>query len=326
MLIEGGIDIHTEDDWALRCASFNGRFELVNFLVENCADTHAENECAIRWESTEGCLDIVKFSVENGANVQADDNRAFRNALRHGKIETMGYLHDSETYDQIKQAIKDENYNSLDESSFTQSTIFGLHVSCKKDRLEIVKYLLNLVVYIHRDDEIALIYAAKGGSTHMIRFLVENGANLDDHGEKAFICALGHDKVDAAEFFVDKGVKLEANKESLLVKASASARGNVDFVKFLAENGPNGAVSIDLKNNTLLYIATFFLNKDIVEYLLDKRFDIHSNNDSALMWEKFKNNKYIFDCVLRNRANASANAGIFIDFKYKAGSEIIHIT
>jgi ankyrin repeat protein len=61
--LNSGVDIHTENDFALRHASDEGHLDVVKFLVEKGADIHAQDDYALRIASRNGYLEVVKFLV-----------------------------------------------------------------------------------------------------------------------------------------------------------------------------------------------------------------------------------------------------------------------
>ena len=91
-LVEHGADIHAQDDYALRWASRNGHLEVVKYLTEHGADVHAIDDLALRWASVQGHLEVVKYLIENGANVVADNNLALRWASEKGHLDVVKYL------------------------------------------------------------------------------------------------------------------------------------------------------------------------------------------------------------------------------------------
>ena len=91
-IVQEGINIHVEDDCALRWASENGYLGIVKFLVKSGANIHAENDYALRWASGNGYLDIVKFLIEEGANVNTCNDCALRWASENGHLDVVKYL------------------------------------------------------------------------------------------------------------------------------------------------------------------------------------------------------------------------------------------
>jgi hypothetical protein len=83
-------DIHFENEYALRYASYNGLLEVVKYLVEEChADIHANAEFVVR----NGRLEVIQYLVaECGADIHVShvsNEEAVRWASRNGHIESI---------------------------------------------------------------------------------------------------------------------------------------------------------------------------------------------------------------------------------------------
>jgi len=61
LALQHGADVHADNDYALRSASYNGRLPVVQFLVQHGADVHACNDSALHWASGNGHLAVVQF-------------------------------------------------------------------------------------------------------------------------------------------------------------------------------------------------------------------------------------------------------------------------
>ncbi len=87
-----GADIHALGDQALRLASENGHIKVVKYLVDQGANIHAKNDYALRWASYYGQIDVVKYLVGLGANIHVKDDEALKLASGNGQIEVVKYL------------------------------------------------------------------------------------------------------------------------------------------------------------------------------------------------------------------------------------------
>jgi ankyrin repeat protein len=94
-LLQEGVNIHIENNYALRWSSSNGHLEVVRYLVEQGADIHANNEYALRHAALNGYLEVVDYLIENGANIY--------NAINY-------YRSYNTLYDLLKKYIKKEMY------------------------------------------------------------------------------------------------------------------------------------------------------------------------------------------------------------------------
>jgi hypothetical protein len=64
LLYSTGVDIHAENDEALRLSARNGYLDFVKYLVEHGADIHVKKDMAMELSATHGHLNIVKYLVE----------------------------------------------------------------------------------------------------------------------------------------------------------------------------------------------------------------------------------------------------------------------
>lgn len=86
------VDIHANDNEALRLSALAGHFQMVQYLVEGGADIHAKNDEALRLSVSEGHLEIVMFLVQRGATVRANDDHALRLSAMKGHLLIVQYL------------------------------------------------------------------------------------------------------------------------------------------------------------------------------------------------------------------------------------------
>ncbi len=61
-----GADVHTEDDYALMWAAYNGHVEVVKVLLEAGANVHINNDEALRWSVEKGHTKIVNLLKKYG--------------------------------------------------------------------------------------------------------------------------------------------------------------------------------------------------------------------------------------------------------------------
>jgi hypothetical protein len=83
-LIEHKVDIHEDNNYALRCASEKGYKEVLDLLLRNKADVHAKNDCALKWASYDCHKDTVTLLLEHKADVHAQHDYALRRASANG--------------------------------------------------------------------------------------------------------------------------------------------------------------------------------------------------------------------------------------------------
>ena len=91
-LVSQGVDVQTDNNLAVQCASENGHLEDVKYLVSQGADVTANGNYAVQFASENGHLEVVKYLVSQGADVTADNNYAVRWASIRGHLEVVKYL------------------------------------------------------------------------------------------------------------------------------------------------------------------------------------------------------------------------------------------
>jgi hypothetical protein len=91
-LIENEIDIHVENDYALRYASAWGLKDSVALLLEHKANVHANANWALVLASKKGHKDTVALLLEHRANVHAKNNRALKLAIILGHEDVVSLL------------------------------------------------------------------------------------------------------------------------------------------------------------------------------------------------------------------------------------------
>ena len=155
-------------------------------------------------------------------------------------------------YKYIITKLRNENYNQL------------LIDSSKNDDMILVKLSLEKGADIHVNNNEPLKVAGKNGHFNIIKFLVENGANVQDD-----------------------------------VLGSAIWRGNLDIVKYLVNHGAD----VHERNDLTLAWASSSGNLNIVKYLLDHGVDIHANDDMAISWASSQGHLNVVKYLVSRGAN-----------------------
>ena len=91
-LMKYGADIHSKNDYVLRCAVDNYDLDMVKCLVEQGANVHADDDYVLCWAAEEGQLEMVKYLVKRGADVHAQNDYALHCATHYGHLEVVAYL------------------------------------------------------------------------------------------------------------------------------------------------------------------------------------------------------------------------------------------
>lgn len=158
---------------------------------------------------------------------------------------------------------------------------------------------------IHVNNDYALKFISGGYDLDIIKFLNENGANIDRVDEYRLSMMLGSHKhynpvdLDIVKFLVEKGADIHADDDYAL-KAS-SGLGRLDIVKILFENGANIHADDDYALKTSSEKG--YLN--IVKFLIENGADIHAGNDDALRLSSKNRHFKIIYYLVKKGANVT---------------------
>ena len=125
-LIKNGVDIHANEDYALRLASQWGHIEVVKLLINHGADIHAQDSRALTCALIYGHLEIIQLLLDFGANLHSWDDSALVWASEHGYTEIVRLLLD-----------RGSDMNLYREAA--------LEAASKNDHIEVVKLLKNVM-------------------------------------------------------------------------------------------------------------------------------------------------------------------------------------
>ena len=93
LAVKSGADIHANDEYALRVASYYGHAAAVECLLKAGANVHALDDFALRWASSRGHAAAVECLLKAGADVHALDDYALRWASSRGHVAVVEYGH-----------------------------------------------------------------------------------------------------------------------------------------------------------------------------------------------------------------------------------------
>jgi hypothetical protein len=91
LLLEHKANVHA-GDYAHILASNNGCTAIVALLLEHKADVHVYDDYALMLASSNGHKDVVALLLEHKADVHAANDRALRLANRNGHVDTVALL------------------------------------------------------------------------------------------------------------------------------------------------------------------------------------------------------------------------------------------
>ena len=92
-----------------------------------------------------------------------------------------------------------------------------------------------LQLYAFRDDnDDALRQASRNGHLEIVKYLIENGANIHAENDYALRWASNEGHLEVVKYLIKKGTDVHAENDHAL--RWASGKGHLEIVKFLIEN------------------------------------------------------------------------------------------
>lgn len=274
-LTANSVDLNTYfyEDTLLSTASKYGKLKTVKYLVGQHVNLEATQSSdpydntaltkAIRFNR----LDIAKYLLESGAKFQTFEDTTATNVLElacmNGNIDMIKWILVSGYPLTTMQKV----------GAMTHAALY--------DRIDVLKYLLNdkkFDINAQSYDDTVLDGASHFASLDTIKFLVENGANVNG-GKTQYspplTTAVMFNRADVVKYLIEKGadvnlagISSDGSKNSRpLTKAIQS--GYFDMVKLLVDNG----ASVNYKegwsggNDTTLDIAKREGSKRISAYI-----------------------------------------------------------
>lgn len=198
--------------------------------------------------------------------------------------------------------------------------------------LEIVQFILELSKSPLHISRRAIYNASEIGNLDLLRFLLENGANLsNDNGDNSALCTASvHGHVEIVQLLLENGANVHAGNDCALMWASG--KGHIEIVQLLLENGADihaeydkaliwavrhdhenvvrllleKGANVSAQNNEALTQACRYASVNIVKLLLDHGADIHVDNDYPLLAAIHRESIQIVKLLLKYGANIHA--------------------
>lgn len=245
-----------------------GEIELILSLIKCIEPPTVSRETALKRAVQVGNLKVVRFFVEQGI-YDLNKLELLPLATKYNHMDIVKYLIKKGARIYINNNSTDTKQNRNTQKKYVNDT---LDYYIYNGDLEMVRYLNNHGVDIHKDRDRSLYQAARFGHLHIVKYLVENGAK----NPNALRAAAINDHLDIVEYLLNNGADIQIFKNRAF--CDAASYGYLDIVSFLLENGAD----INSENDLALRGATNWGKTDTVEYLLEHGADIHADNDAAL--------------------------------------------
>ena len=267
--------IYTTPAAVLTRAAWFGRSDVCRWLVdEEGADVNAKNnrgQTPLMSAAQNGKLDVCKWLVrEKKAKVEATDNEgrsALMRAALCGHLDVCKWLAD--------EAGADVNAVDMLERTVLLHAVMGGH-------LDVCKWLID-EKGAEAGGRNILIEAASFGHADLCRWLVEEkGADVntkeEDNGETVLIYAAMGGYSDIVTFLVGAGANVnQRTKDGYTALMAAAMNGNIDVVRFLTERGAE--VNAKACYGTTAYIlATDGNYPDVARFLAEHGADVNAED------------------------------------------------
>ena len=280
LLIERGSEINLPDNEgriAIHYAVMSGNENLVEFLLKRGSDPNKltkRKETPLHFAAKYSGVEEVRFLVEHGASIKAINWALVENLKeQRRRQDKLYYDSDEEHITALKSALglktpealsedddeiieeddEDDEDDGGERYADTMDDDDSPDRSKKKESKEEIVDLDNIPVFLlprdvsdaaDEDGMTALHFAAQNGNTDVVRFLLENGADI-------------------------RARDLKLNRSAIHF---AAENGNLECVKFLEEHGADVLVR-DIYGATALHYAAQNNHLDVIKFLVSQKMD-----------------------------------------------------
>jgi ankyrin repeat protein len=200
------------------------------------------------------------------------------------------------------------NYSESEQANLINKDFDGATIflaACNGGSLAIVNFLFkNFVININKQYNIyidaelvnnatALWCAVYYGHLEIVKFLVENGSNLevsDKDKNPIHLCCVNGD-LEILKFLIENGCLIDSENsigETPLIVACK--RNNNDIVEFLIHKGANLNKRDSQKGFTALHVSVIMDNINLVKLLVENGCDLNITNDENMTALKYLEN------------------------------------
>ncbi|AZL89627.1 ankyrin repeat protein [Megavirus baoshan] len=180
-------------DKIFTCCVLNGYIETIKYLVSIEAKFSYSNQAVIICCGN-GDLKMLMYLASIGFDIQLNMEKAFKSAIINNRYNIIEYLINFVNLDldysqYLEIASKYSELNIIEfihdtgvKSDRYQDIIdYCLINVCQRNNIELAEYILSLGANINVNNGIILVDAAKNGHENMVKYLLQNGAQLYDN-------------------------------------------------------------------------------------------------------------------------------------------------
>ena len=290
LLIENGAGVNTFNNYEqtpLIEASKKGHVEIVRLLLNEGANVKAgafENRTSLFYASEAGQSDITS-TIENTSDVNSNTINIYLKIIK--------LLIDNGA-----------DVNAIDDTGWTP-----LIIASSTKNVDVVRLLIENgadVNHIDNEGTTPISIALSNGNIEIVRSLIENGADDNYNSDMLLLHASRVGTIETVRFLIEQGVNIDAvDDDGLSSLINALYEDNIDIAILLIENDAD-VDSLGYDENTPLMIASESMYVEIVELLIEYRAEVNERNDhgqTALTFALEMGNSYIRDLLIANGAD-----------------------
>ncbi len=151
--------------------------------------------------------------------------------------------------------------------------------ACVSGDVRMINYLFDFVG--NEDKSVGLRVACESGNLNVVKFLVENGADINSYYNNPLISACRGDTEEGGylpvvKYLISRGANLHVDDDAPLIIASAT--GNLSIVEYLVDHGAD----INARNGAALDAAIDSEQIHILQYLLYKGAFLGQNSSNQI--------------------------------------------
>ena len=191
-----------------------------------------------------------------------------------------------------------------------------LECAAGKGELSLVKYAIENGADIHYDVDGALSYASKNGHFDVVKWLVENGADVRAEYDLPVCWTSQEGHLEIVKYLIDKGADIRGSDGHILTRTATE--GHLHVVKYLVEHGAN----IYTDEEAALKGAAREGHLSVVKYLVERGADIHVTNEYPLIFAKKYGHTDVVEYLLEQGADINREK-VLEDEKQRLHSKIV---
>lgn len=295
-LIKKNINMHTNDNEALKIAIFNNdtqNFTEMNFKIMDLLFKNFKNKDMINLSDFTSklinsyCQYNLKFYMEvllkylPLSSIDKDD-LYFK------------YLFENDTYslNDIKLLLKNGANVQYNDNFLIKK------FSCSGSK-EIFELLLDYNPDIHVNNDEPFRTVCKNGRINYAKLLLSKGANIHALDDEVFFVACKNKKYNIVKFLLDNGIDINTRNGEILIYCCNN--NDTELLKFLIEN----KIDLSIRDFEAYKIICKNKNDDIVKIILNFGIDCENKNNDILMY-CINNSQLLLEFLLENKINISA--------------------